>query len=109
MERRLTYNYKDIFDTWDPIDVYDNDYSKINFQNVLRKLAHYEDLEEQGRLIELPCLPDEEVWISNKRFGTHKMMYASREAIVRAIEAGNAIGYTKESAEAKLKEMESAE
>lgn len=55
MERRLTYNYKDIFDTYDPIDVYDNDYSKINFQNVLRKLAHYEDLEEQGRLIELPC------------------------------------------------------
>ena len=51
----------------------------------------------------------EEVWLSNKRFGTHKMMYASREAIVRAIEAGNAIGYTKEAAEAKLKEMESAE
>lgn len=73
------------------------------------KLAHYEDLEEQGRLIELPCLPDEEVWISNKRFGTHKTMYASRGAIVGAIEAGYAIGYTQEAAEAKLKEMEGAE
>ena len=73
------------------------------------KLAHYEDLEKQGRLIELPCLPDEEVWISNKRFGTHKTMYASREAIVGAIEDGYAIGYTKEEAEAKLKEMEGAE
>ena len=75
----------------------------------LEELQRYEDLEEQGKLIELPCLPNEEVWLSNKRFGTHKMMYASREAIVRAIEAGNAIGYTKEAAEAKLKEMESAE
>lgn len=71
------------------------------------KLAHYEDLEEQGRLIELPCLPNEEVWESNKRFGAHKTLYASREAIVGAIEAGYAIGYTKELAEAKLK-MEGA-
>lgn len=72
------------------------------------KLQHYEDLEEQGRLIELPCLPNEEVWESHKRFGTHKTMYASREAIVGAIEAGYAIGYTQEEAEAKLKEMEGA-
>ena len=78
-------------------------------EDILEKLARYEDLEEQGKLIELPCLPNEEVWLSNKRFGTYKMMYASREAIVRAIEAGNAIGYTKEAAEVKLKEMESAE
>ena len=73
------------------------------------KLQHYEDLEEQGKLIELPCLPNEEVWESNKRFGTHKTIYASREAIVGAIEAGYAIGYTKEEAEAKLAEMEGAE
>ena len=86
-----------------------NEVYRSSLSDALRKLAHYEDLEEQGRLIELPCLPNEEVWLSNKRFGTHKMMYASREAIVRAIEAGNAIGYTKEAAEAKLKEMESAE
>lgn len=63
MERRLTYNYKDIFDTYDPIDVYDNDYSKINFQKILRKLAHYEDLEEQGRLIELPCAVGDTVYV----------------------------------------------
>lgn len=73
------------------------------------KLAHYEDLEDEGRLIELPCLPNEEVWESHKRFGTHKTMYASREAIVGAIEAGYVIGYTKEEAEEKLAEMECAE
>ena len=85
------------------------DYARILTNAEAEKWDKWKDLEEQGRLIELPCLPNEEVWLSNKRFGTHKMMYASREAIVRAIEAGNAIGYTKEAAEAKLKEMESAE
>ena len=85
------------------------DYARILTNAEAEKWDKWKDLEEQGRLIELPCLPNEEVWLSNKRFGTHKMMYASREAIVRAIEAGNAIGYTKEAAEAKLKEMGSAE
>lgn len=41
------------------------------FQETLRrnphafaeKLAHYEDLEEAGRLIELPCKVDELVWV----------------------------------------------
>ena len=73
----------------------------------LEELQRYKDLEKQGRLIELPCLPNEEVWESNKRFGAHKTLYASREAIVGAIEDSYAIGYTKESAEAKLK-MEGA-
>lgn len=35
-------------------------------RKVYEKLAHYEDLEEQGRLIELPCLPNEEVWVAYK-------------------------------------------
>ena len=55
MAERLTMTYKDEVTTYDPIDVYNNSYSQINFQNILRKLARYEDLEEQGRLIELPC------------------------------------------------------
>lgn len=29
--------------------------NKVSLSNALDKLAHYEDLEEQGRLIELPC------------------------------------------------------
>ena len=62
MAKRLTMTYKDEVTTYDPIDVYNNSYSQINFQNILRKLAHYEDLEEQGRLIELPCAVDDTVW-----------------------------------------------
>lgn len=85
------------------------DYARILTNAEAEKWDKWKDIEKQGRLIELPCLPDEEVWISNKRFGTHKTMYASRGAIVDTIEAGYAIGYTKEAAEAKLKEMEGAE
>lgn len=50
---RLTIPYG--IATFDPIDVVDNEYSKINFQNVLKKLADYEDAEEQGLLLRLPC------------------------------------------------------
>lgn len=32
-------------------------------QEAFNKLAHYEDLEEQGRLIELPCKVGDTVWI----------------------------------------------
>lgn len=38
---------------YDPIDT-KYDFSKINLQKLIDKLAHYEDLEEQGRLVELP-------------------------------------------------------
>ena len=85
------------------------DYTRILSNAEAEKWDKWKDLEKQGRLIELPCLPNEEVWESNKRFGAHKTLYASREAIVGAIEAGYAIGYTQEAAEAKLKEMEGAE
>lgn len=80
------------------------DYARILTNAEAEKWDKWKDIEKQGRLIELPCLPNEEVWISNKRFGTHKTMYASRGAIVDTIEAGYAIGYTKEKAEAKLEE-----
>ena len=85
------------------------DYARILTNAEAEKWDKWKDLEKQGKLLELPCLPNEEVWISNKRFGTHKTMYASRDAIVEVIEAGYAIGYTKEEAEAKLKEVEGAE
>lgn len=38
---------------YDPIDT-KYDFSEINLQKLIDKLAHYEDLEEQGRLVVLP-------------------------------------------------------
>ena len=53
---RLTVKWADkVYDTFDPIDVVDNEYSKANYNKILTKLGEYEDLEEHGRLVILPC------------------------------------------------------
>lgn len=52
---RLTVGWANrVYDTLDPVDVVDNEYSKANYNKILTKLGEYEDLEEQGRLIKLP-------------------------------------------------------
>lgn len=52
---RLTVKWLDkVYDTFDPVDIVDNEYSKANYNKILTKLGEYEDLEEQGRLIKLP-------------------------------------------------------
>ena len=71
-----------------------------------RELQHYKDLEEAGRLIELPCKPDEIVYAVHEDCRMVKVAYASIEHILADVEAGWGIGYTKEEAEAKLKELE---
>ena len=76
---------------------------------VYEKLAHYEDLEEAGRLIELPCAVGEEVWIGHKiySFGESviKVVYDSISSIIVAMQDGFVFGRTKEEAEAKLAEL----
>ena len=48
---RLTTHWMDgTYDTFNPIDIADNDYSKINYEKLLAKLGEYEDAEEQGSL-----------------------------------------------------------
>lgn len=37
-------------------------------EEMLEKLAHYEDLEEQGKLIELPCTVGDTVWLIGKNY-----------------------------------------
>ena len=56
MSERLTMFTPCGYAECDPIDIYTDDcYSEENFEKILTKLGHYEDLEAQGRLIELPC------------------------------------------------------
>lgn len=65
---RLTVKWTDgIYDTFDPVDVLDNDYSKINYKKIVAKLGEYEDLEEQGLLLRLPCKVGDEVWDNDFR------------------------------------------
>lgn len=47
---------------YDPIDT-KYDFSEINLQKLIDKLAHYEDLEEAGRLVELPYKAGDTVWV----------------------------------------------
>lgn len=41
------------YEAYDPIDT-KYDFSETNLQKLIDKLAHYEDLEESGRLVVLP-------------------------------------------------------
>ena len=55
MSERLTMFTPCGYVECDPIDVYQNEYSPENFEKILTKLGCHEDLEEEGRLIKLPC------------------------------------------------------
>ena len=69
-------------------------------QRCINKLALYEDLESEDRLITLPCKPDELVWIVDDS-GARPGFYTSRSDILADIENGKSIAYTKELAEKK--------
>lgn len=97
-------------------------------KNAYIKLAHYEDLEEQGRLIELPCKVGDTVYFIKFAFSVAKspitaeilsikiidgeMIYTAitqENSIVRKFKSDaieKTIFFTKSEAEAKLKEME---
>lgn len=78
------------------------------------KLAHYEDLEEQGRLIELPCAVGDTVYdIAGKEIRKQIVdgveytkdgffIYANEDEWIGMF--GDLVFLTKEEAEAKLKE-----
>lgn len=45
---RLTVKWTDkVYDTLDPVDILDNEYSKTNYNKLLTKLGEYEDLEDK--------------------------------------------------------------
>ena len=86
---------------------YDEGYLAIS------KLAHYEDMEELGRLIELPCAVGDTVYaIAGVRWIGYEWKWKSYdEAYVQEIKfnldmLGDTFFLTKEEAEAKLKELE---
>lgn len=101
------------------------------YQRCINKLAHYEDLEDQGRLIELPCKWGETVYqIVKCDDGITKIfemkvcatapcgqLYGNTiwnfyledkysKSYCRYFDFGRTVFHTREEAEAKLKEME---
>lgn len=92
-------------------------------ENMIKKLATYEDLEEQGLLVRLPCKVGEKLWcIVNSTirelrvhhfdmpaFGTTDIVfrYADGFKLERFVgEIGKTVFLTREEAENKLEEME---
>ena len=112
---RLTVKWKPkLYDTFDPIDVADNEYSKINFEKLLTKLGEYEDAEEQGLLIRLPVAEGTTVFGIIRYFfrGRNENQYEICECkfeLSMLREIGKTIFLTREEAESALAEKGGAE
>lgn len=128
---RLTVKWTDrVYDTFDTVDVVDNEYSKANYNKILTKLGEYEDLEEQGRLIKLPCKVGDKIFLDFAGFGKdidkftvkdfhldcfeggETTLFCDYESSDRtlsgqidAMEFGKTVFLTKSEAEEKLKEL----
>lgn len=89
-----------------------NDSLVATLQDAIDKLAHYEDLEEAGRLIELPCAVGDtvyEVVPLPMFFDELKQTYVIYEKKFKLNDLADFNKWTfltKEEAEAKLKELE---
>jgi hypothetical protein len=108
---RLTVKWADkVYDTFDPVDIVDNEYSKANYNKILTKLGDYEDLEEQGRLIKLPCKVGTDIYyilgIPNE---TPCIIDSCVFELSDIHKIGKTLFLTKSEAEAKLKELRGGE
>ena len=100
-------------------------YSNYSTEKINERLAEYEDLEEQGLLLRLPCKVGDTVYVLCKNIVTEKQVYdvQYRGGITYQkgqrwyvnigglayyeIDFGKTVFLTQEEAEQKLKEMES--
>lgn len=65
---RLTIFTGECYESINPVDLALDEYSDINFEKIVDKLARYEDLEEQGRLLKLPCKVGDTVYCVYHRY-----------------------------------------
>ena len=88
----------------------DSDFMDSGLAEPMNKLAHYEDLEEQGKLIVLPCKVGDTVWkIATYQDSYDTPPYKTTEPLKFRMDYYDALGKnlftTKEEAEAKLTEL----
>lgn len=115
---RLTKTYKDgTHGASDNLPCGENSYDYKNL--LIEKLGEYEDLEEQGRLVKLPCKAGDNVYEITRttirgydwKYLTYKKAYV-RETVFslsRLNDICKTIFLTKAEAEAKLKELRGGE
>lgn len=109
---RLTIYTPDGYESINPVDLELDEYSDINFERLLDKLGEYEDLEEQGLLLRLPCKVGDIVYrIINQRDNYDDTVYQIVSSTIFELsmidKIGKTVFLTKAEAERKLKEMES--
>lgn len=92
----------------------------LEWKNVLKRLAYYEDLEEQGLLLKLPCKVGDVVWvIKNKEIYLHEIVsientksgvyFISRRPFCTLDDFGKTVFLTHDEAEEALKGTEAGE
>lgn len=104
---RLTVKWANkVYDTFDPVDVVDNEYSKANYNKILTKLGEYEDLEEQDRLLKLPCKVGDSIYsVIEDGLTIIELKFSLDFYVRRKNDIGKTVFLTKSEAEAKLKEL----
>ena len=86
---RLTVGWGNgTYDTFDPIDIAYDGYSKANYEKLLNKLGEYEDLEEQGLLLRLPCKVGDYLYSIEPRFYNYELHEGIQRGICRRCELG---------------------
>lgn len=117
---RLTKTYSDgSFGTADNLPCGENSYT---FKDLLiKKLGEYENLEEQGRLVKLPCNAGDTVYIivgknisvQNIQRATidseRKIEFCTKRRGFSLFDINKSVFLTKEEAESKLKELRGEE
>ena len=122
MERLTMFSAIGGYQEYDPIDIVENDYSIANFKKLVEKLGEYEDLEEQGLLLRLPCRVGDTVWdikwwddvqekkiidgVSYYRWRQKHKVTKSKFSLYDYDYFGKTVFFTKEEAKARLKELE---
>ena len=61
---RLTVYTPDGYESINSVDLCLDEYSGINFERILDKLGKYEDFEEQGLLLRLPCKVGDTIYVN---------------------------------------------
>lgn len=104
---RLTVYTPDGYGSINPVDLCLDEYSDINFERILDKLGKYEDLDEQGRLVKLPCKVGDTVYhvVQGRIVEVSNVDLFFLLLSVVENRFNNSVFLTKSEAEAKLEEL----
>lgn len=81
--------------------------SDVTIMDALNKLAEYEDLEEQGKLLKLPCAVGDTYFCIDDGSYPNEWEFVNVQQIISVMDKiGKTVFLTREEAESALKELE---